>query len=123
MSKNSKIIDAKITKTFLGREDHGIFTFIVEYSGIGEYKGRAGGFGTYQLDIYNRKTGEQIGTAFGMELLIKTIETIGAKSWEDLINKKIKVKIEGNEIKDIGNFKIEKWVNPKNILRKLEKST
>jgi hypothetical protein len=82
---------AKITSTFLGVEDHGIFTTTlhVDYGGSGQ------GIGGYSLDE-PRHDADGIfvgrrGTAYGMEFIRRTIAACGVDSWEKVAGRTILV--------------------------------
>ena len=83
---------AKIVSTFLGVEDHGIFTATLQI----RYEGGGGqGIGGYALDEPVRDADDKfvgrVGTAEGAEFVKKTIDTVGASSWEDLPGKMLYV--------------------------------
>jgi hypothetical protein len=66
---------AKIERTFLGIEDHGIFTaeLTVNYGGSGQT------IGGYRLDYPNSQSP---GTAFGIEFVKGVMGACGVDSWE-----------------------------------------
>ena len=84
MSKESI---AKIESTFLGVEDHGIFTAMlyVNYGSSGQ------GIGQYALDSYNESTKQRHGTAYGMEWIRRVLQATGAESWEKVAGRTILV--------------------------------
>ena len=51
-----EIKNAKITGTMLGREDHGIFTFMIYV----KFDGCSCGVGGYALDYYNGELNERV---------------------------------------------------------------
>lgn len=69
---------AKIESTFLGVEDHGIFTAMlnVNYGGSGQ------GIGGYSLDDYDPERKTRIGTAFGAEFIKRVLGVCGVSEWE-----------------------------------------
>jgi hypothetical protein len=79
-----KTENAKITSTFLGREDHGIMTFFLylEYDRAGQ------GFGGYSLR----------NTRFAMKAIDEVLKVVGVNSWEELPNKYIRVESERGTI-------------------------
>jgi hypothetical protein len=78
---------AQIESTFLGVEDHGIFTAMLYV----KYEGSSGqGVGGYTLDD-KPVNGERPGTAQGMQFVINTIRVVGAGSWEKIPGKMIYV--------------------------------
>lgn len=104
-----KIRNAKITSTMLGREDHGILTFMV----FVEFGCSGCGIGGYAIDQYDRGTGKRVFSGNGLEAISKILETVGVDKWEDLPNKYIRVKDNGwgSTIDEIGNLMEEKWFN------------
>lgn len=69
---------AKITKTFLGYEDHGCMTAMLTL----DYGGSAQGAGGYSLDKYDKGRKRRVGTAFGIEWIASTLKACGVDSWE-----------------------------------------
>lgn len=104
-----EIKNAKITQTFLGREDHGILTFFifVEFSGCGC------GIGGYCLDSYDIDTRTRIYSAKSMEAISNILDVVGVDSWEELEGKYIRIKEQGlgSGIDEIGNLMEDKWFN------------
>lgn len=84
---------AKIQSTFLGIEDHGIFTSIVDVT----YGSSGQGIGTYSLDTWDATKNKRVGTAFGAEFILRTLKTVGVDSWEKLVGKTIFVLIESED--------------------------
>lgn len=104
-----EIRNAKITSTMLGREDHGILTFMV----FVEFGCSGCGIGGYAIDQYDRGTNNRVFSVKGLEAISKILETVGVDKWEDLPNKYIRVKDNGwgSTIDEIGNLMEEKWFN------------
>jgi len=80
---------AKIEKTFLGTEDHGIMTAYLDVS----YGGSNQGIGGYALDTpVHDGDGifiERVGTAQGMEMIRNILKVCGVDSWERLVGRTI----------------------------------
>lgn len=76
---------AKIVSTFLGREDHGIFTAYLSLQMLGS----GVNIGGYSLDTYDEDLNRRIGTAFGLDQVIRIIETVGADSWEKVAGSEV----------------------------------
>ncbi len=76
---------AKIRSTHLGREDHGIFTAILDL----DYGGSGQGAGTYALDEYDEETHERHGTAGGMDFIIGILDACGVDSWEKVAGRTV----------------------------------
>lgn len=71
---------AKIVKTTLGYEDHGILTFFLHL----EYGGGGQGAGGYALDRYSEMAKRRVGTEEGCEFIIRVLRACGVSKWEDL---------------------------------------
>ena len=72
-------IVAKITGTFLGIEDHGIFTWYLEL----DYGHSSQAAGTHMLSYTDREKGF-MGSLKGIESLKKVLSACGVDSWEKL---------------------------------------
>lgn len=114
-----EIRNAKITGTMLGREDHGIMTFMV-YIDISE--SGSCGIGGYALDGYDRETKTRVFSAKSMEAISKILEVVGVERWEDLRGKYIRVKDNGwgKPIDEIGNLMENKWFNLREFFSTVE---
>jgi hypothetical protein len=85
-----------ITSTALGYQDHGILTASLTV----EWKGGGVSVGGYCLDQpkdrdardYSRR-----GTAYGLDHLIRILETVGVDRWEELKGKQVIVLFEGRD--------------------------
>lgn len=112
-----EIRNAQITKTMLGREDHGIMTFMI-FVDISE----AGccGIGGYALDYYDREKDVRAFNAKGLEVISEILDVVGVDTWEQLEGKYIRVKDNGwgEQINDIGNLMSDKWINLKDSFSK-----
>lgn len=108
MNNNKEIVNAQITSTFLGKEDHGFFTFMI-YMNLSS--GGGCGFGGYALDYYDQKLEKRVFSKKNMELISKILETIGVSSWEELPNTYCRIVDPGlNGIpKKIGHLMKDKW--------------
>lgn len=104
----SEIINARITKTSLGYEDHGILTFGL---GLDLAGGMFTTFGGYELDTYNKTTKKRECHAYSMQLIVEIMKTVGVEKWEDLKGQYIRVVDEGHNtpIRKIGNLMEDKW--------------
>ena len=104
-----EIKNAQITGTMLGREDHGIFTFMI----FVKCEGWECGVGGYALDYYDKELDERIYSAKSLKAVSKILDVVGVDNWEDLPGKYIRVKDYGwgTTIHDIGNILEDKWFN------------
>jgi len=103
------ICNAKIDKTMLGREDHGILTAFLYL----DYGGFQQGFGGYTLDQYDKETKCRIGTAFGTEFIAQILKVLEVSSWEQLPGTHCRARIENNLIRAIGHILKDQWFDPK----------
>ena len=106
-----EIKNAIIKSTFLGFEDHGFFTFILDL----DYGGSGQGVGLFCLDHkeWDRNEGQkddaQLAKSF--RLIEKILNVIGVDSWEELPGKHIKVKAEHTKVHEISHILKENWLN------------
>ena len=113
------IKNAIIQFTMLGREDHGIMTFMI-YINMGS---SICGVGGYQLDEFNPATQTRVFRAESMEVISKILEVVGVNKWEDLPGKYIRFEDDGwgSTITKIGNIIDDKWFNLKEFFGKENK--
>lgn len=104
-----EIKNAKISSTMLGREDHGIMTFMI-YIDACDF---ACGIGRYCLDEFNPATQTRVFRAESMEAISKILEVVGVDKWEDLPGKYIRIEYNGlgSTVTKIGNIIEEKWLD------------
>jgi len=113
----TEIKNAKITKTTLGHEDHGILTFYIHL----DYGGSGQGFGGYALDSpikINGKFSHREGTKYGMVLVKKILDTLKIKRWEDLVGQNIRVKADFSDISAISHFLDDTWFDIRKDMEK-----
>ena len=113
-----EIRNAKITSTKLGREDHGIMTFMIFI----ECCGGGCGVGGYALDAYDKETKTRVYSPKSMEIVSKILNVVGVESWEDLPGKYIRFKDNGwgCTVDEIGNVIEDKWLNLREFFSKGE---
>ena len=101
------IKNARIKSTMLGREDHGIMTFMI-YINADNFSCGVGG---YCLDQYDRETKTRVFRAESMEAISKVLEVVGVDKWEDLPGKYIRFEDNGwgSIVTKIGNIIEDKW--------------
>ena len=99
-----QIKNAKITQTFLGLEDHGIFTATITL----DYGGSGQSFGGYSF------SGEEIPAKsdYCGYFVRRVMEIVGVNSWEELKGEKIRVKASHSKVEAIGNLLEGNWFNP-----------
>lgn len=104
------ILNARISKTFFGIEDHGIFTFSISVVIEGGLICSIGNYGLGQTihgkTHYDAKTSEAI---------CRILKVVGVDSWEQLKGQYIRVEYDGLDagIHTIGNLMKDEWVNLK----------
>lgn len=120
MLEDREIKNAKIKSTFLGREDHGILTLIInlEYGGCGGQ-----GYGLYSLDTPNKAdyphNGRRVGTAFGMEAIGQILQVVGVSSWEELPGKSVRADASWDKVYRLGHYLEDKWVDIDSIKKEV----
>lgn len=110
------ISNARIRSTMLGREDHGIMTFMI-YIDACNFSCGVGGFG---LDKYDDNIKTRIFRAESMEAISKILDVVGVDKWEDLPGKYIRFEDNGwgSTITKIGNIINDKWFNMREFFEK-----
>jgi len=114
------ILNAKIIKTTLGFEDHGILTFFIEC----EFEqGSRQSFGGFRLDGPAKNKDGWKGHAFGIACVRKIIETVGVEKWEDLKGRYLRIKKNGyNEpIEEIANIMEDNWFSCRELSKEYDK--
>lgn len=104
------IKNAEITSTMLGREDHGIMTFMIF---VKFDKCVHCGIGGYAIDQYDQETKSRVFAVKGLEAISRIMEVVGVNKWEDLSGKYIRIKDNGlgSTIDEIGNLMEDEWFN------------
>ena len=123
------IKNAKVTRTFLDVEDHGILTCNLDLD-YGDSSGQ--GFGGWSLDEPKRDENDKIlgrfGTAEGMEYIRRLLSVLGVEQWEKLPGTFVRVETDGDgwggKILRIGHPLKDRWFDPKAMFEefRLEKS-
>lgn len=113
------ISNAKITKTFLGKEDHGIMTFFI-YIESGCTGCAVGG---WALDEYDRKLKQRVCAPKSFEAITKILDVVGVDKWEDLPGKYIRFEDNGwgSTVEKIGNIIEDKWFDMRKFFSEEEK--
>lgn len=104
----SEILNAKVIKTSIEIEDHGILTCWLHLEGYGW----GCGFGGYTLDDYDKSTKSRIASSAGFEAIRKIMETLEVNRWEDIAGNYIRCELEygcGGRITKIGHVLKNKW--------------
>lgn len=113
MSKSIERKNAIIASATLGIEDHGILTVSLCF----EYECGCQCFGGYAMDSYDKTKKRRIGTAYGMEFVIRVMNTVGVTEWSQLKGKHVRVEAERCKVHAIGNIVKNVWFNPEQDLK------
>lgn len=102
---------ARIKSTLLGQEDHGILTAYVYCDG----DGWGVGVGGYALDTYVEAEKKRMPTAYGLDQIVRLMETVGVTSWEKVPGVEVLVLFDsadswGGVAKGIAHIRDEKRV-------------
>ena len=111
------ILNAKISGTTLGFEDHGIFTCTIRL----DYDGSVQSFGGYFFDTYDEKLKRRVGHRFGVDFMMELLNTVGVSTWEQLEGRYVRVKQEINHVSAIGHITRDKWFDPEELLLQINK--
>jgi hypothetical protein len=114
-------VNAKITNTMLGVEDHGILTFYVTL----EWRGGTQSLGGFALDQYNGEDKDRLGFGAGLTAIRKILETVGVERWEQLKGQLVRAKIGTLGSWDqpiIGNIMDERWFDLKAFIATTKES-
>lgn len=116
---SEKILNAKIESVSLCFAND-ILTF---YLGLKIEGGAGCCFGGYALDEYDKEEGRRIPRSIGLECLEKIMKTVGVQSWENLMDKYIRVVCRGlgESIAEIGNIMEDEWFNIEEFFEKSKK--
>ena len=112
------IKNARITSTMLGRDDHGIMTFMI-YIDAGDFSCGVGG---YCLDEFNPATQTRVFRAKSMKAISEILNVVGVDKWEDLPGKYIRFEDGGwgSTVTKIGNIIKDKWFDMKKFFENKE---
>lgn len=76
----------KVRAVRLEIEDHGILTCMVM---IDREDGGTQGFGGFSLDAYDKTLKRRVGTAAGMDWILRLLQTFGVRSLEAIVGQPI----------------------------------
>jgi hypothetical protein len=92
--KMREILNARITDTMLGYEDHGILTFSI-FLDCGRY---STAFGGYCLDSYDNEKKCRIHSKYLGISIEKILKVAGVERWEDLKGKYVRLEREDKQL-------------------------
>jgi hypothetical protein len=104
----AKITNAKIVRTMLGIEDHGIMSFFVFI----ERPGAGCGFGGYSLDGPGElRHDDRRGHGRSYQAIYHILKTVGVDSWEKLPGTLIRIEDNGlgGKLDKIGHIMEDRW--------------
>lgn len=111
-STRIETLNARITGTMLGIEDHGILTCMIylDYGDSG-----AQGFGGWSMDY--TKDGQKGGqmTGFCAKYIRSVLEVVDVGNWEDLKGKNVRARCAGGRVEAIGHILKDKWFEPRKL--------
>lgn len=112
----TEILNAKITSTMLGYEDHGILTCYITVEG----SSWGCSYGGYVLDEYDKEKRERFGSVEGFNAIIALMKALDVKKWEDLKGQFVRVESEGwgGGIVRIGHIMKDQWFSFKEFFDK-----
>ena len=108
--------NAVIGETFLGYEDHGIFTAYIQLRGSGWVQS----FGGYSLDTYDEEEKKRVSTAFAGDWITSVLNTLKVPSWEKVRGQAVRMRSDGQKIVSIGHLIDDKWFDPTELLEKYQ---
>ena len=97
-----EVRNAMIESTLLGKEDYGVFTFMLylDYGGSGQ------GAGGYCLSNIKVSSASYVGV-----LVEAILDVVGVAKWEDLPGKHIRVRQSHSKVKAIGHLLEDRWLD------------
>lgn len=108
------ILNAKITSADIFIEDHDILTFAI---GIETSAGWSTNIGCFYLDW--TKDGELVPAPYTSKVIRAILETVGVRSWSDLVGKYIRVDdndLRNSSITKIANLMKDNWINLRTLV-------
>lgn len=102
--------NAEILSTFLGYEDHGMLTSVINL----KYDGFHQGFGTYRLDTYNKTLGENVSSIKCGSWIANILRVLKVDSWEKVKGYcRINYDEDSRSITGIGHIIEDLWFYPR----------
>lgn len=114
------IYNAKITNADIFIEDHDILTFMI---GIESSAGWSTNIGGFYLD-WEDKEGKKIPAIYTSTVIRAILETVGVRSWSDLVGKYIRIDdndIHNSPIVKISNLMQDNWIDLREIIEETRK--
>lgn len=108
---NYEIKNAKIQSTDLGPVSHGCMQFWINL----DYGSSGQGFGGFILDNYDESKDKRVGTAYGLMAIMEVLRVVGVDKWEDLVGKSVRAEANMNNVKRLGHFLKDEWLDLKEL--------
>ena len=108
------ILNAKITGADILLEDHDILTFAI---GIETSAGWSTSIGYFYLDWTENE--ERVPASYTSKVIRAILETVGVRSWSDLVGKYIRVDdndLHNSSITKIANIMKDNWIDLRTIV-------
>ena len=103
--------NATIAKAYLGFEDHGILTAMLEF----DFGGTVQGFGGYGFD--HQPTDVWIPSANCALFIRRILDTVGVSAWHELVGRHVRARRGGGTITAIGHIVKDQWFTPSEELK------
>lgn len=110
------ILNAKITSADIFIEDHDILTFAI---GIETSAGWSTNIGYFYLDW--TKDEELVSAPYTSKVIRAILETVGVRSWSDLVGKYIRIDdndLRNSSITKIANLMKDNWIDLRTFVEK-----
>jgi len=101
----SEIRNAVIKSTKLGKEDHGVMTFMIHL----EYDCAGQGFGGYVL-----------GGEFGIAAIAGVLKIAGVSNWEDLRGRPVRADATNNKVCRLGHYLKDEWLDLEELAQEFQ---
>ena len=108
------ILNAKITSAQILIEDHDILTFAI---GIETSAGWSTNIGYFYLDW--TKDEERVAAPYTSKVIRTILETVGVRSWSDLVGKYIRIDdndLHNSSITKIANLMKDNWIDLRTLV-------
>ena len=106
-----QIINAQITSTRFGFEEHNCLTFDIKFNNANGWL-TIGGYCIGHGSIYVDKESSITGSKKGTESMARIMWTVGADTWENLKGTYCRIKFdESGKVTSIGHIVEDKWFN------------
>jgi len=105
-------INAMIEQAELGFNEKDIFTFIITLDTAGKKRY----FGGIRLDTYDERRNRCVGTALGLDMIMQLMRVAGARTWDEMVGRHVRVKKTATRVLAIGHFVKDQWFDPIDVI-------